>query len=141
MSFILKLIEKVVKKIISTEFLKFNVVGGVGVVVNLLFYILFNDYLHIHYIISGALATELAIINNFILNDIWTFRDRKKTRLWVRFSLFHASRILGLLVTLGTLYVMVDILKLNEFFSYVIAVGIGVIINFYTSDVYVWIKR
>lgn len=141
MNFILRLIERIVKKIISPEFLKFNVVGGVGVMVNLLSYILFNDYLHLHYIISGTLATELAIINNFILNDLWTFRDRKKTRLWIRFSLFHASRILGLLVTLGTLYIMVDMLRLDEFFSYVIAVGIGVIVNFYTSDVYVWIKH
>ena len=58
-----------------TQLIKFGVVGGSGVVVNLgvlaiLRSLGFGDNL------ASALAIEVSIISNFILNDRWTFRDR-----------------------------------------------------------------
>jgi putative flippase GtrA len=56
--------------------MKFGLVGGLGVVVNI-----FSMTLIIHLIgwqnwRASALATFIATINNYILNNIWTFKDR-----------------------------------------------------------------
>lgn len=142
MKSITKFINKLLRRIFSAEFIKFNIVGGIGVVVNMAAYILLKDWFSLHYMISGAIATEISIINNFILNDLWTFRNRNmKMNLPSRIFVFHLSRLLGMGVTLGTLYVLVDILKVNELLAYLIAVGLGVLANFYTSDVYVWSQK
>ncbi|MCS7126274.1 MAG: GtrA family protein [Aigarchaeota archaeon] len=139
MKYLNKLFTKIVKKIFSPEFLKFNIVGGIGVVVNMVSYIVLNDWLAIHYMLAGALSTEISIINNFLLNDLWTFRSRsRKNSMLIRAGLFHASRIFGMVVTLATLYLLVDIFNMNDLVAYLIAIGLGVLVNFYTSDVYVW---
>lgn len=137
-----KFIDKLLRRIFSTEFIKFNVVGGVGILVNMAAYILLKDWLLLHYMVSGALATEISIINNFILNDLWTFRNRSvKMNLLSRLGVFHLSRLLGMGVTLGTLYMLVDVFDVNELLAYLIAIGLGVLANFYTSDVYVWSQK
>jgi dolichol-phosphate mannosyltransferase len=136
------LLGRVVSRLLSAEFVKFNIVGGVGVLVNVAAFYLFYNLLAIHHMISGALATEVAIINNFILNDAWTFRGRSvRMKAWARLILFHASRLLGMAVTLATLYILSDVLGLNVLLSYFIGIALGVLTNFYTSDVYVWSKR
>ncbi len=59
----------------SQTFLKFAAVGMIGVLVNLgLFMLLVN--LGLNKFIASPLAIELAIINNFFLNNFWTFSDR-----------------------------------------------------------------
>ena len=60
----------------SKTFVKFGLVGGSGVIVNLAFFTLFpgngmNKYL------ASPIAIELSIIWNFLLNNYWTFRWRK----------------------------------------------------------------
>jgi putative flippase GtrA len=60
------------------RFLKFAVVGIVGVVVNtvalyLLTTFVFGERL---YLAAAAISLELSILNNFYLNEYWTFRDK-----------------------------------------------------------------
>ncbi|MCL7383374.1 MAG: GtrA family protein [Thaumarchaeota archaeon] len=142
MNRLVKLISKILRRLFSAEFLKFNIVGGIGILVNMAAYIVLKDWLQAYYMISGALATEVAIINNFILNDLWTFRNRNtKVNVWVRAGLFHLSRLLGMGVTLGALYILVDFFKLNDLLAYFFSIGLGVLANFYTSDIYVWSQK
>ncbi|MAD61291.1 MAG: hypothetical protein CMH49_07260 [Myxococcales bacterium] len=56
-------------------FLKFGAVGGSGVAVNLLCLALFR-MLGFTDSLASALAIEVSIVSNFILNELWTFRDR-----------------------------------------------------------------
>jgi dolichol-phosphate mannosyltransferase len=58
------------------RFIKFAIVGGIGVVVNLLGLVLVIRLLGIRDWRASSLATGIAIINNYALNNIWTYRDR-----------------------------------------------------------------
>jgi putative flippase GtrA len=64
------------------RFLKFAAVGGSGIVVNLGFYALLtrvlglNDQTH-ERLAAYALSVEISIVTNFLMNDAWTFRDRR----------------------------------------------------------------
>ena len=59
----------------SQKLIKVMIVGGIGTVVQLLFFNLFRLSLALS--LAQNLAIELAIISNFILNNIWTFKETK----------------------------------------------------------------
>lgn len=56
------------------KFIKFGIVGGTGFVVNFIFLRVFR-YLGLSELFVWLFATEIAIINNYIFNNIWTFKD------------------------------------------------------------------
>ncbi|MCX8187246.1 MAG: GtrA family protein [Nitrososphaeria archaeon] len=132
----------VTKRIFSWVFVKFGIVGAIGILVNFALYWALTSILGAHYLLAGAIATELAILNNFALNDIWTFRERRGgTRIIVRILNFHWSRLLGFLVTIGSTYMLVDLMGLDKNISYLFAIGLGTLTNFFTSDIYVWPEK
>ena len=79
-------------------FLKFGAVGGSGVIVNLLCLALFIK-LGFSDSIASALAIEISIVSNFILNELWTFRDRisDKTHYFQRAFKFQTVSLIGAL--------------------------------------------
>ncbi|MFZ3301935.1 MAG: glycosyltransferase [Microgenomates group bacterium] len=58
------------------KFIKFGIVGGTGFVVNYVALRVLRNY-GLTETFSWALSTELAIINNYIFNNIWTFKDQE----------------------------------------------------------------
>ncbi len=56
------------------KIIKFGIVGGAGFVVNFIFLRVFRS-LGFSELLVWLFATELAIINNYIFNNIWTFKD------------------------------------------------------------------
>lgn len=91
---------------------KFGLVGFIGTVVDFFFYKFFINYFGLPPATSKGFSTEIAIINNFFLNNFWTFRYRKtKTNLWQKLGIFN-------LVSLGGLIIGVLIVKfLHEYFG------------------------
>lgn len=85
--------------------IKFCVVGLTGTLVDFTFYNLFISGFNIAPATSKGLSTEIAILNNFIFNNVWTFRYRKtKSNLWQKLGIFN-------LVSLGGLAIGVLIIK------------------------------
>jgi len=58
------------------KFIKFAIVGGTGFIVNFIALRLFRN-LGLTETLSWAFSTELAIVNNYIFNNIWTFKDQE----------------------------------------------------------------
>jgi dolichol-phosphate mannosyltransferase len=80
------------RQILSTRFLKFCAVGGSGVAVNLGCLALLAAGLGLNQNLSAALAIEVSINTNFLINEWWTFRDRRDragrvSRRWLKFHL------------------------------------------------------
>lgn len=61
----------------AERFLKFCLVGGIGVGVNLGAYWLFTRAIGVPDVPAFLLSTQVSILNNFVWNDLWTFRDRR----------------------------------------------------------------
>ena len=135
---VMKILGWIKKKFLTKTFLKFAVVGGSGIIVNMLVFLILTNYASIHHLVASAIATEIAILNNFTWNHIWTFKKRGEMNILIRIAAFHGSRILGLIVTVAGLYVLSDLLGLPMNPSYLVAIGLGVIVNFLTSDLFVW---
>ncbi len=139
MGFLGKIWEWAKRKIFSLVFLKFSLVGGSGVIINFVSFWALTYVAHVGHLLASVIATEIAILNNFTLNHLWTFKERRgEMSLAIRLLNFHGSRILGLLVTVGSLYLLADLAGLNVLISYLFAIGFGTLTNFVTSDLFVW---
>ena len=83
------------QSIFSLRFLKFCAVGASGVLVNLLSLAVLADGLALQVNLASALAIELSINSNFVINEAWTFRDRHRGRRLKRWLKFHLVSLVG----------------------------------------------
>ncbi len=91
-------------RLISPElarFIRFGLVGGSGVVINMLALYLLHDEFGSPLSRSSLLAISLAILNNFMWNNFWTFRATGiQTRRVVQFV---AISLVGMVINLAVL--------------------------------------
>lgn len=84
---------------------KFNLVGAMGMAVQLAALALFNRWMDGHYLYASAAAIELTLVHNFYWHLRYTWRDRRDGDARLRrFVRFHLSN--GLVSMLGNLAVM-----------------------------------
>jgi putative flippase GtrA len=118
---------------------RFAVVGGVGFVVdvtvfNLLRATVFSGQ-HDGPIVAKVLSTIVAIAVNWVGNRYWAFRQHRSDHV-VRESIsFVAASLLGLVVSVGCLWVSHDLLRLTSVLddnisSNVVGLALGSIVRF-----------
>lgn len=117
--------------------IKFGVVGGSGVVLNQVIFIVATDLCRATVIVSSPIAIICAIISNFYLNYCWTWSDRKSSRLSHIFKnfakFFISSGTTAFIFNYLPLLFMVNSLQLDKHISNIIGIGIASIANFLIS--------
>jgi putative flippase GtrA len=84
---------------------RFNLVGAVGMVLQLAALACFERWFHGHYLIATAAAVELTLVHNFVGHLHFTWRDRRTAgAIPGQFLRFHLSN--GLVSMLGNLALM-----------------------------------
>jgi putative flippase GtrA len=58
---------------------KFNIVGGIGIIVQFVALFLLKSVLHFNYLAATAIAVEAAVVHNFVWHEQFTWADRTKT--------------------------------------------------------------
>lgn len=120
------------------RFLRFNVVSGLGIFVQLAAAAWLVSVAGLHYIVGTALAIELAVLHNFAWHERWTWRDRPGTKthdLFFRCLVFHAGNgCVSLLGSLALLPVLVGVLHLHYLVANLAAIGATGLLNFLISD-------
>lgn len=125
--------------------LKFGAVGASGVVVNEGLFILCEELLLAslsqgpRVAISSAIAVGVSILTNFLLNDAWTWRDRRSQdpgAFWRRMARYYlvagAAGLLQIAVTVGLSLSM----GLNEHLANFCGILAGVAINFFVNNLW-----
>ncbi|MCQ1536904.1 glycosyltransferase family 2 protein [Methanosarcina sp. KYL-1] len=111
---------------------RFCFVGLSGIAVNMGALYLLTEYSGFYFLTASAVAIELSIINNFIWNDIWTFKPpenlspHRESR-FHRFLSFQCVSIASLLINMGILYSLTDFLGVY----YMISNFIGILVVFF----------
>jgi putative flippase GtrA len=118
------------------RWMKFNMVGALGMGLQLSAFTLFNRCLAGHYLFASAAAVELALLHNFAWHSTFTWRDRRDglTRSQ-RFVRFHLSN--GLVSIFGNLVMMrflVHSTHLPLLVSNSLAVLCCSLVNFYLGN-------
>lgn len=126
------------------RFLKFAVVGGIGFVIQTVVFEVLGVFTKI---LSPSAATvvggELAIISNFTLNNLWTFKDYRVTGIKIvgKFIQFNLTSVVALVIQFV-------ILRIGEFVSggstliiqgfYLGAIVIVLIVNYIIYNKIIW---
>jgi dolichol-phosphate mannosyltransferase len=122
------------------HFVKFNVVGLIGLGVNegVLILLVAGGY---YYVYASAVAIEVSILSNFALNDLWTFRDRRHGHVLVRLAKFNGLMLVGLVANLAILYACTAYLGILYAVSQLVGVGAAFLLRYWLSIRFAWIKR
>jgi dolichol-phosphate mannosyltransferase len=123
---------------------KFGLVGLSGIVLNMgvLWYL--TELVGFYYLVSSLVAIELSIINNFIWNDLWTFKSgtsHKLTSRLHRFISFHAVSAGGLVINMGILYLLTSVGGMYYLISNIIGILVGFGWNFMVNRRVTWKSR
>ena len=118
------------------RFIKFLLVGGLGVVVNSLALYVLHQLMRLPLVAASLVAVELAIVNNFLWNDRWTFgRNTLSLRRFFQFNLVSCG---GLVITTGTLWVLVTHLAAPYLLANLIGIGLAICWNFGLNLLWTW---
>jgi dolichol-phosphate mannosyltransferase len=122
------------------RFIRFGLVGLTGVFVDMAFLYLLSDPAALGWGLtrSKIIAAELAIINNFIWNDRWTFgdlsaRQRGWNKRWKRFFKFNLICLAGLILNVLLLNLLFNGLGINRYLANFIAIAIVTVWNFWVN--------
>jgi putative flippase GtrA len=92
------------------------------------------------YLLAQALAYSAGVVNSYFLNRKWTFRVARKANALEAGS-FIIVNGLSLLVSLGLLAILHDENQLNLWLSKLIATGVGMVVNYIGSRLWVFTEN
>jgi dolichol-phosphate mannosyltransferase len=122
------------------RFVRFAVVGLSGVIVDMGLLFLLSDPSMLGWGLtrSKLIATEMAIVNNFLWNDAWTFRDvsahqRSPRQRLRRFGKFQLICLAGALLNTALLNIQFNLLHMNRYIANAIAIAMVTGWNFWLN--------
>ena len=120
------------------RWLKFNAVGGLGIVVQLASLSLLISVAGVDYLLATALAVESAVLHNFIWHERYTWADRRSVSLAdtaLRLLRFNLSN--GLISIVGNLLLMrlfAGHLHVPYLIANVLTIASCALLNFVAAD-------
>jgi putative flippase GtrA len=134
--------------IASSRLFKFLVVGGIGVVVNLLVMALLIQVGYSRDWRASAIASALAALHNYLLNNHWTFSDRRRNgRALVNGAfLYLPMAAVGIAVTTASYSILTQARFLNDFGTssfyllgaQLVSILFGTYLNYNLNKVFTW---
>lgn len=122
---------------------RFGLVGLSGIFVNMGLLYALTEIAGLYYLVSAAIAIELSIVNNFVLNDVWTFRSiefLKFERKFSRFGSFQAVSMGGLAINMAVLYLLADIAGVYYLVANLAGILIAFAWNYAINRHYTWLR-
>ena len=123
-----------------SRFIRFGLVGLSGVFVDMVLLYLLSDpnTLGLPLTRSKIIAAEIAIVNNFLWNDAWTFADvTYKQQEWrqrlKRFFKFNVICLAGLVLNVLILNLVFNFIIANRYIANLIAIAVTTIWNFWVN--------
>lgn len=122
--------------------LRFDLVGVSGVFVNEGILYLLTEHAGFFYLISSVIAIQSAILNNFILNHLWTFKERRSESVGLlnRLGRFELISIAGAAVSITVLFILTSLFGIHYLVSNLIAIVIAFMVNFFGNNLWTWRK-
>jgi dolichol-phosphate mannosyltransferase len=124
---------------------RFLVVGTLGFIINSIGLAVFQRF-GLKASVASAIGAEIAIVSNFIWNNLWTFSDQKITsvkQLPKKFALFNLSSFGSVVIQFVTIEGCTRILGNTQIIvwsSYILGVFFGLIWNYTMYNLLIWKK-
>ncbi len=123
---------------LGARWLKFNLVGAIGIALQLGLLFVFTRPLHLDYLLATALAVEAAVLHNFFWHERFTWADRACVRACqVLARLLRFNLTTGAVSILGNLLCMrllVGSLHLPPLAANLVSIAACSLLNFLLND-------
>ncbi len=123
----------------------FYSIGGIGFFVQLVVLGALVEWVRLDYLAATALATETAVLHNFVWHECWTWRDRTAVDgagLWGRFLRFNAAS--GTVSVAGNVVFtafFASLFDIHYVAANVLAIAACSALNFLAADRFVFVAR
>lgn len=132
----MKLISEVFSKPFIKQLFKFAFVGFIGTIINLTILYTFTEFFHVYYIISEIIAFFVSVINNYILNKIWTFKEEIHKRLIKKYFQYTTICLISLIINICILFTLVEYFNIYYIFAEIMAIFGAFLFNFLGSKIW-----
>lgn len=139
--YLLLVLDRFFGRYVPVRFILFVLVGSSGVLIHLLFLSLFFHWLSISFVVAQSIATLIAMSSNFMLNNSFTYRDRRlvgKQLIWGLLT-FYIACSLGAFVNITTANYLFSF-SIPWWLAGVLGAAIGSVWNFSVTSIYTWSK-
>ena len=123
----------------GARWIKFNVVGAIGIGVQLVVLTALKSGLRMDYLWATGLGVEATVIHNYFWHERFTWVDRIAGNSWTRFLRFNLST--GTISIVGNILLMrvlVGELHFNYFLANVLTIAGCSVANFLVNDRFVF---
>ncbi|MDO4438860.1 MAG: GtrA family protein [Eubacteriales bacterium] len=132
------------------EALSYLVAGVLTTVVDYIVFILLNEYFKreaifgesISVLIATATSWLAAVVFAYIVNKLFVFKNYnfKPGYLLKEGTAFFAARIISGIIVMAAMWIMVDMLAMNEYFSKIVTSVFNIGFNYVASKLYIFRK-
>lgn len=139
--FLMLLLDKSVGKMVPVRFISFAAVGGLGVLVHFAILTALFRGMSVSFFTAQTVATIFAMVSNYALNNIITYRDRCRRgwRWWTGLASFMAICALGGVANVGAAnFLFTD--KANWAAAAAMGIMVGAVWNYFVTSLYTWKK-
>ncbi len=140
--YLMLLLEKLVGPAVPVRFLLFSLIGGLGVGTHLLTLWFGTQVLFAGFAVAQAAATIVAMTGNFLLNNLFTYRDRRLRgkRLWTGLLSFYAVCGVGTVANVGVAAHLVYG-HTSWWLAGLAGAAVSVVWNYAMSAIFTWSPR
>jgi putative flippase GtrA len=114
---------------IGFKFLKFCVVGFLGLGIDFGTTFLLKEKIKVNKYVSNSLGFIFATVSNYLFNKYWTFEDTNPDAL-IQFTKFVTVSLVGLLFSNLIIYLLINKRGTKFYWAKLIAIGVVVLWNF-----------
>lgn len=122
-----------------TKFIKFGLVGVTGLIVDFGITWLLKEKLKLNKYVANSAGFMCAVLNNFVLNRIWTF-ESSDPGIALQFGKFLLVALIGLALNNGIIYLTSDRRGVPFYGAKLIATGIVMLWNFGANWLFTFTK-
>lgn len=132
------------KKIISLykkyeEIINYLIVGGLTTLVSIVVYALCTKCFHINYMISNVISWIISVLFAYITNRIFVFKSKSRDILLEIYQFFK-YRIFSFLIDVLFMYILVELINVDDMISKIIVQVIVIVLNYVFSKLFVFKK-
>jgi len=123
------------------RFAKFCLVGLSGVLVNMGLLWLLTEFAGLFYLLSAAISIETSIVSNFILNDFFTFPDRRSPGakpFFSRLLKFNLVTVAGLALNMGVLWLLTEVFGIYYLLSNLCGIAVATLWYYLVNTWWTW---
>ncbi len=140
----MKIIDSVLERFIKNkqirDLFKYLIVGGLATVVEWVLFWVFFNLINIQYLIATALAFAFSTFANWAFGRLLLFKGDGNKSLIAEIASIYLASIVGLLFNLAIMFVMVQLLQVDEMVSKITATIIVFAYNYLVRKLLIYKK-